>query len=174
LHQIIDYHTRLPLRQLATSGARSDIIIGKNLIRGSPKNWQVKALTADKGYDGTDFVNKVYHRWKGVKIAIPLPKTNQETVGARRRETTLNQTLKPAERCLDQGLINKRTEIERYFSRKKRVFHLGEERTRHLRNFRANCYLTSIAEILEWLATPSLWIQLFTKLYLNCLTRGAG
>ncbi len=49
-------------------------------------------------------------------------------------------------------------EIERYFSRKKRVFRLGEERTRHLKNFRANCYLTSIMEILEWATTPQIWM----------------
>jgi hypothetical protein len=164
LHQIIDYYTRLPLRQLSTGGARSDIILGKNLIRGSPRNWKVRALAADKGYDGTDFVNKVYQRWKGIQIAVPLRKTNQETTGAKRRETPLNRALKAAERSLAPELLNKRTEIERYFSRKKRVFHIGEERTRHLRNFRNNCYLTSIAEILEWLTTPSLWIQLFTKL----------
>lgn len=37
LHQVIDFKTRLPLRQLSTGGARSDITIGHNLIRGSPK-----------------------------------------------------------------------------------------------------------------------------------------
>lgn len=164
LHQAIDFHTRLPLRQLATGGARSDIILGNNLIRGAPRIWPVKALAADKGYDGADFVNKIYHRWKGVKIAIPLRRTNQEAVGAKRRETAHYRALKAAQRYLDQELLNKRTEIERYFSRKKRVFNLGEERTRHLKNFRNNCYLTSIAEILEWSVNPSLWIQLFTKL----------
>ena len=169
VHQIIDYYTRLPLRLRATGGAQSDIVIGKNLIRGSPRSWLVEALAADKGYDGADFVAKIYHRWKGVKIAIPLRKTNQETIGAKRRESDLNRALKAAERCLDPGLLNKRTEIERYFSRKKRIFHLGEERTRHLKNFRANCYFTSIMEILEWLTTPSLWIQLFTKLIATLL-----
>jgi hypothetical protein len=53
-------------------------------------------------------------------------------------------------RSHDPTLYRKRTEIERYFSRKKHVFHLGEEQTRHLKNFHANCYLTSIMEILEW------------------------
>ena len=164
LHQIIDYHTRLPLRQISTGGARSDIVLGKHLIRGSPRNWKVTALAADKGYDGTDFVNKVYQRWKDIQIAIPLRKTNQETLGTKRKESDLNRSLKAVERALDPELLSRRTEIERYFSRKKRVFHLGEERTRHLRNFRNNCYLTAVAEILEWLTTPSLWAQLFTKL----------
>jgi IS5 family transposase len=168
LHQIIDFNTRLPLRQLSTGGARSDITIGHNLIRGSPKSWKVKALVADKGYDGNDFVNKVFHRWKGIRIGIPLRRTNQEKV-AKKKESERNRVLKTAERDLNPELFKKRTEIERYFSRKKRVFGLGEERTRHLKNFRANCYLTSIMEILEWLTTPSLWIQLFTKLQGNIL-----
>ena len=60
--------------------------------------------------------------------------------------------MKYKDRSFDRSLYKKRTEIERYYSRKKRVFNLGEERTRHLKNFRANCYLTSIMEILEWLA----------------------
>ncbi len=115
-------------------------------------------------------ITTTYAPWKGIQIAIPLRKTNQETVGSKRRESDLNRALKAAERKLAPKLLNKRTEIERYFSRKKRVFHLGEEKTRHLRNFRNNCYLTSIAEILEWLTTPSLWIQLFTKLLYQPLT----
>lgn len=59
---------------------------------------------------------------------------------------------------LKKRFPNKRGEIERYFSRKKRVFNLGEERTRTLKNFRANCYLTSIMEILEWTTKPELWV----------------
>lgn len=113
---------------------------------------------ADKGYDGSDFVNRVFHRWKGIKIVIPLRRTNQGKV-AKRRESELNRILKGAERDLNPDLFKKRTEIERYFSRIKRVFGLGEERTRGLINFRANCYLVSIARILEWLASPSLWLN---------------
>lgn len=167
IHQLIDFNTRLPLSQIATGGARSDITIGKNLIRGSPKykNKKVEALSADKGYDGINLVMQVKHKWKGIKIAIPVRKTSQERVRAKRRESELNKQLKAAERCLDKRLFNKRTEIERYFSRKKRVFKLGEERTRELKNFRANCYLTSIMEILEWLSKNPLLKLLFTKLY---------
>ena len=49
-------------------------------------------------------------------------------------------------------LYKRRTEIERYFSRLKRVFRLGEEKTRHFENFQANAYLTSCMAILEWLS----------------------
>lgn len=172
LHSAIDFNTRLPLKQLATGGARSDITIGKQLIRGSPKYWKVKELSADKGYDGAYFVSEIYHKWKGIEICIPLRKTNQEKA-AGKQESTLNRQLKLAERTITQDLLNKRTEIERYFSRKKRIFNLGEEKTRGLTNFRANCYLTSICEILEFIANnPSfqpLLRLLFTKLIIQHL-----
>lgn len=157
LHQNIDFHTRLPPKQSCTGGARSDIVLGGNLIRGSPKHWRVKALAADKGYDGAFFVHEIYQRWKGIQIAIPLRRTNQEALGAKRRETEKSRALKAAERTLTPELLDKRTEIERYFSRKKRVFRLGEERARGFKNFRANSSLTSLVEILEFLSknTPS-------------------
>lgn len=167
LHSLIDFDTRLPLRQLSTGGARSDIKLGENMIRGSPKHWKVEALVADKGYDGCDFVNQVCHKWKGSQICIPVRRTSQEKVNSKRRESELNRRLKTAHRTITKYLLNKRTEIERYFSRKKRVFNLGEERTRHLKNFRANCYLTSIMEILEWLSKNELLRLLFTKLFLK-------
>jgi hypothetical protein len=165
LHQLIDFDTRIPLNQLSTGGARSDITIAKNLIRGSPKykNKEIEALTADKGYDGINFVMQVKHKWKGIKVAIPLRRTNQEKIRGI-KESEKNRTSKSAERNLNSRLLNKRTEIERYFSRKKRVFKLGEERTRHLKNFRANCYMTSIMEILEWLSKNHILRVLFTKL----------
>jgi IS5 family transposase len=164
LHQIIDFQTRLPLKQRSTGGARPDITLGKNLVRGAPRQLKVQALVADKGYDSQDFVHQICRKWPGVKVGIPLRRTNQAARNTKRRETILNQFLKAAERCLDQELFDKRSEIERYFSRIKRVFNLGEERTRGLTNFRANCYLVSVARILEYLASPSLWWQLFTKL----------
>jgi len=157
LHQIIDYETRLPLLQYATSGARADVAWGSCLIRAAPESWNVKGLSADKGYDSEYFVNDISLKWKNAEIAIPLrdmPWGNEK-----------NRRLRGAKRTRNPDLYKKRTEIERYFSRKKRVFNLGEERTRHLKNFRANCYMTSIMEILEWSTKPELWIVLFTKLF---------
>lgn len=168
LHQVIDFQTRLPLKQLCTGGARSDIVLGRQLIRGSPKRWKVKAVAADKGYDAEDFVSQIRHRWKGAQVAIPLRRTNQKAMGAKRRQTPRDYSLKAAWRTLLPAFLNKRTEIERYFSRKKRVFRLGEERTRGLKNFRANSYLTSLMEILEFLSKNSPLRVLFTKLY-SCL-----
>jgi len=149
LHQLIDFKTRLPLRQIATPGARSDIRLGEVLVRGSPTTWQVRQFTADKGYDGANFVKLIASHWQGIRISIPLRRMKSN-------EPRVWRQLKGAERTRDKQLLKKRTEIERYFSRKKRVFGLGEERTRHLQNFRANCDMTSIMEILEWSTTPAL------------------
>lgn len=48
LHTLIDYHTRLPLLQMVTPGARPDVIWGAHLIRGTPAAWKVTGLLADK------------------------------------------------------------------------------------------------------------------------------
>lgn len=160
LHQIIDFQTRLPIAQIATPGARADITWGLHLIRAIPRNWQIQSLTADKAYDAEELVDYMHTTWKMAKVGIQVRKTNQEKV-AGHAESPLWRSLKERDRCLDTELLNTRTEIERYFSRKKRVFHLGEERTRHLKNFRDHCYLTSIMEILEWMSTLLLF---FTRL----------
>jgi len=161
LHQIIDWETRLPLKLRCTGGARADIVLGRNLVRGAPKYWKkkIKAFLADRGYDAQDFVLQIATKWKGCKIGIPFRIMNQKILTAEGYRQT-----KSLNRCLDQKLLNKRTEIERYFSRKKGVFHLGEEKTRHLENFNANCHFTAIMEILEWLSKDGHLVVLFTRL----------
>ena len=154
LHQIIDYKTRLPLLQFCAPGARADIVWGGNLVRAAPDNWRVKEFLADKAYDADQFVHDIRLKWKGTKVGIPL----RDLV---HKGSWLNQFLRKWPRSLNPKLLNKRTEIERYFSRSKGVFNLGEERTRHLKNFRANCYMVSIMKILEWM---SQMLGLFTKL----------
>lgn len=164
LHQIIDYQTRLPLLQTVSPGARADVVWGKRLIRSAPKGWRVFAFLADKGYDSEELVGQLKHKWRRVEVGIPLRKTTQKVPAGQREETTLNYRLKAFGRNLNPAFLHTRTEIERYFSRKKRVFRLGEERTRQLKNFRVNCYMTSIMEILEWLSKPEELFLLFTKL----------
>lgn len=161
LHQIIDFETRLPLKLKATGGARADIVLGRNLVRGAPKYWKkkVKAFLADRGYDAEDFVVQIATKWKGCKVGIPFRVMHQQILTDEGYKKT-----KSLNRCLDQKLLNKRTEIERYFSRKKNVFHLGEEHTRHLANFNANCHFTAIMEILEWLSKDGHLLALFTRL----------
>lgn len=164
LHQIIDYQTRLPLRQTVTPGARADVVWGTNLIRAAPRSWRVSSLVADRGYDSSALVNLVKHKWRRAQVGIPIRRTTQKLPPSLRQKDTLNYRLTARDRTLTPKLLNTRSEIERYFSRKKRVMNLGEERTRHLQNFRANCHLTSIMEILEWVSKPTPIFLLFTKL----------
>lgn len=164
LHQIIDWKTRLPILQCATPGARSDVILGHRLIGRSPPDWNLTGFLGDKAYDDWKLVARLKDKWKRIRVGIPVRRTIHEQHPPFSPEVTRNRRSKESDRYLKRSFLNKRSEIERYFSRKKRVFHLGEERTRHLENFRANCDLIAIMEILEWLTTPQLWIALFTKL----------
>ena len=157
LHQMIDYKTRLPLFQFATAGARADIVWGGNLIRAAPQSWKLKELAADKAYDGANFVMDIVLKWKGVKVAIPMRRHKKD-------DSWFNRYMKMWERTKTRKIYRKRSEIERYFSRKKGVFNFGEERTRGLRNFEANAYFVSIMEILEYASKPETWFALFTKL----------
>lgn len=144
LHQFIDFDTRLPLLQFASAGNMADVNGGKILVNRAPPNWRVDEFSADKGYDSEFFVSEIWGKWEP-KIAIPQRNFFFDGNG-------LNRKKRGAHRSRDPSLYRKRTEIERYFSRKKNVFNLGEEKTRHLKNFRDNCFLTSIMEILEWLS----------------------
>lgn len=160
LHQIIDFKSRLPLIQFTSPGARADVVWGTHLLRASPKYWDVKSFMPDKAYDSELFVNEIIQKWPGTKVAIPVRRTNQR-ISWQEQKSGYNYYLKSLQRCLSSALFKKRSEIERYFSRKKSVFNLGEEKTRGIINFQANCHMTSIMEILEYMAKI---IQSFTKL----------
>lgn len=144
LHEIIDYTTRLPLFQDVSAGNVADITGGKELVDRAPPDLPVKSFAADKGYDSEPFAFAIRQKWQS-KVAIPQRHHAHDG-------NALNRKLRGAARTHDPIIYKRRTEIERYFSRKKRVFNLGEERTRHLENFRTNCFLTSAMEILEWLS----------------------
>lgn len=153
-HEIIDFRTRLPLAKIVTGGARADVTLAYQLVRHLPDEWNVSAFLGDKGYDSTELVQQVRHKWHNAQVSIPVRKTNQATMKAKRQETIKNRVAKQANRNLTPSLYNQRTEIERYFSRKKGVFHLGNERTRGLNNFDTNVTLTDVMAQLEYLATP--------------------
>lgn len=164
LHQIIDWKTRLPILQCATPGARSDVILGHHLVGRAPPEWRVSGFLGDKAYDDWKFAVRLKQTWNGILVGIPIRRTIHERTKPLPPPVVHNRSVKEADRYLRRTFLNKRSEIERYFSRKKRVFNLGEERTRHLKNFRANCDMVAIMEILEWSTTPHLWLTLFTKL----------
>lgn len=155
LHEIIDFKTRLPVAQTITGGARADVVLGEYLVQTLPAQWPVKSFLADKGYDSTAFVQQIHQQWPGVKVGIPVRKTNQAALKSTHQETEKNRRAKEANRTLTPTFYNRRTEIERYFSRKKYVFNLGCERTRGLKNFEANCLMTSVMEQLEYLSSPA-------------------
>ena len=155
-HQIIDFKTRLPLVTITTGGARSDIVLAKQLIKSLPDDWPVEAFLGDKGYDGLELVEMVRSKWPGVKVSIPVRRTCHVARNCPRQETEKNRRAKRANRTLTRKLYNQRTEIERYFSRKKGVFHLGQERTRGLQEFTTNVTLTDLMAQLEYLAKPEL------------------
>ena len=143
---MIDFTSRLPLVQSMSPGNVADIVGGRIILNRAPPNLPVSGFAADKGYDSEDFMMDIKKKWRHVAVAIPV--RNMRQTG----DPTRNRAAKRKDRSYDGSLYKKRTEIKRYFSRKKQVFNLGEEKTRHLKNFRANCYLTSIMEILEWLS----------------------
>lgn len=144
LHEIIDFSTRLPVFQAVSSGNVADITGGRDLVSRAPPDIPVHSFAADKGYDSEYFVHDIRQKWNA---QVAIPQRHHKYDG-----NALNRRLRGAERSYDRDLYKRRTEIERYFSRKKGVFNLGEERTRHLANFRTNCFLTSCMEILEWLS----------------------
>lgn len=141
LHQIIEKALRIPLVQCASEGHMPDIKGGEFLVSRAPPDWKVRSFAADKGYDAEYFVKALADKWD-VRPAIPMRHMQHDG-------NTENRRMRGANRSRDKSEYRGRTEIERYFSRKKRVFRLGEERTRHLENFHTNCLFTSCMEILE-------------------------
>jgi len=159
IHQIIDWKTRLPILQIATPGARSDVILAHHLVGRSPPDWNMTGFLGDKAYDDWKLVATLKQKWKKIRVGIPVRRTVHERKRPIPDTVVRNRLSKESDRCLRRSFLNKRTEIERYFSRKKRVFNLGEERTRHLENFRANCDMVAIMEILEWSTTPKIYVH---------------
>lgn len=143
-HEIIDFESRVPLFQMVTPGNVADITAGEALVARAPPYLPVRSFAADKGYDSEYFVHRIRKKWKNVCVAIPVRKKKNDD-GRNRAGRALERTGHPR-------FYKRRTEIERYYSRKKRVYHLGEEKTRHLGNFQANAYFTSCMAILEWLS----------------------
>ena len=155
-HQIIDFKTRLPLATVTTGGAKADVVLAKQMVDSLPDNWQVTAFLGDKGYDSNELVQQIRGKWLGVKVSIPVRRTCHVKRRCPRQETEKNRQAKRADRCLTRKLYNQRTEIERFFSRKKGVFHLGQERTRGIEGFTFNVLLTDVMAQLEYLAKPEL------------------
>ena len=120
-HALLDFYSRLPLGAHVTDGAVHDTPAGEVLIRGAPRTLPVTGFAADKGYDSESFVCEIHRKWKKAKIGIPMRRMMHDGNDRNRKE-------RGAYRTRDPALYRKRTEIERYFSRKKHVFRLGPNR----------------------------------------------
>jgi len=131
LHQIIDYKTRLPLLQASTPGARADVVWGLKLIRAAPKFWDAKGLLADKAYDAEYLVEETKRKWEKIKVGIPIRQVRLSKKPEKLNNIqgiSNNYNIKAGIRSLVKEFLNKRTEIERYFSRLKRIFNLEVKR----------------------------------------------
>lgn len=152
LHQVIEARSRLPVMQIATDGAHADIRAAERLFAKAPPTLSVRSVAGDKGYDSEPWVMHLKRKFK-CAVAIPV-----RHMGGNR----LNHDMKRRVRAYAPRLYRERTTIERYFSRKKGVFHLGLERMRGIQNFRAQTFFTAIMEYCEHIAKAIL--QLFSKL----------
>jgi transposase len=148
LHLLIDCETKFPIALLVTNGLANDMTLAIPLLKKA-RYWLKECgyVLADKGYDWGDIVNWVVKQLHA-KAGIPIKKTYKGKDGSK-GGNFLNWQLKAKGRTLKKSIYNKRTEVERVFSRLKRTFHLGKEETRGFLAFAKNVYLTLICYMLK-------------------------
>ncbi len=148
LHLLIDCETKFPIALCMTDGLANDMTLAIPLLKKA-RRWLKKCgyVLADKGYDWGDLVNWIVKKLNA-KAGIPIKKTYKGKQG-NKGGNFLNFLLKAQGRTLKKSIYNRRTEIERTFSRLKRTFHLGHEETRGLTNFFKNVYLALISYMLK-------------------------
>lgn len=162
LHALIDAETGVLIALVVKDGLTHESQIAIPLLKKA-RPWLKRCgyVLADKGYDDTDIIEYIARQLKA-KASIPIKETNQKKQSkARQRLTTeekikggyLNWKLKAKGRSLKKSIYNKRTEVERFFSTLKRVFHLGQEKTRGIKSFLENTYLSCICFMLRKLWT---------------------
>lgn len=148
LHLLIDCETKFPIALIITNGLANDMTLAIPLLKKA-RYWLKTCgyVLADKGYDWEDIVTWVVQKLHA-KAAIPIKKTYKGKEG-KKGGNFLNFFLKAKGRSLKKSIYNKRTEIERVFSRLKRTFHLGHEEMRGITNFFKNVYLSLICYMLR-------------------------
>ena len=158
LHALIDSETGILIALIVKDGLTHESQIAIPLLKKA-RPWLKKCgyVLADKGYDDTDIIEYISKQLKA-KAGIPIKETNHKKQNkAKQRLTTeekikggyLNFKLKAKGRSLKKSIYNKRTEVERFFSTLKRVFHLGQEKTRGIKAFLENTYLACICFMLR-------------------------
>lgn len=163
LHALIDAESGVLIALIIGDGLTHDSQVAIPLLKKA-RPWLKKVgyVLADKGYDDTDIIEYIARQLKA-KASIPIKETNQKKQNKNQLKLTpeqrikggyLNFKLKAKGRSLKKSIYNKRTEVERFFSTLKRVFHLGQEKTRGIKAFLENTYLSCICFMLRklWIA----------------------
>lgn len=150
LHCLIDVKTKFPMAILVTNGVVNDMPVAIPLLKKArPYLKRCGYVLADKGYDDTDIITFIVKSLRA-KAGIPIRKKSKLAKGKKNRYgNLLNWKLKAAGRTFKKSIYKLRTEIERFFSKIKRKFHLGKELTRGISAFTRNAYLSLISYSLE-------------------------
>lgn len=150
LHCLIDTQTKFPIALIVTDGLRNDMPIAIPLLKNArPYLKKCGYVLADKGYDDSDIVNFIVKSF-GAKAGISIRKRSKLAKGKKNRYGNFfNWKFFAKGRTFKRSILNQRTEIERFFSKIKRKFHLGSELTRGIEAFTRNCYLSLISYCLE-------------------------
>lgn len=150
LHLLVDCDTGFPLSLIVGNGIAHDSTLAIPLLKKA-RPWlrRVKYVVADKGYDDTDIVAWIAKELHA-KAGIPIRKKNYLSQFKKNRYGNVsNWQVKAKDRTFKKSIYNKRVEVERCFSRLKRVFHLGKEEMRGLLNFAKNAYQSLICLMLK-------------------------
>lgn len=163
LHALIDAESGVLIALIIKDGLTHESQIAIPLLKKA-RPWLKRCgyVLADKGYDDTDIIEYIAKQLKA-KAGIPIKETNQKKQNKNQLKLTPEQRikggytnfkLKAKGRSLKKSIYNKRTEVERFFSTLKRVFHLGQEKTRGIKAFLENTYLSCICFMLRklWIA----------------------
>lgn len=148
LHALIDAQTGCLIALIIGDGVTHDSQVAIPLLKKA-RPWLKKVgyVLADKGYDDTDIVEYIAKNLKA-KAGIPIREMPKNKRG-KKKGNFLNWKLKAKGRTVKKSILNKRTEVERFFSYLKRVCKLGKDATRGIKRFVDNTYLACIFYMLK-------------------------
>lgn len=148
LHALIDANTGCLIALIIGDGLTHDSQVAIPLLKKA-RPWlkRVGYVLADKGYDDTDIVEYIAKSLHA-KAGIPIREMPRDKKG-KKKGNYLNWKLKAKGRSVKKSILNKRTEVERFFSYLKRVCKLGKDATRGIKRFVDNTYLACIFYMLK-------------------------
>ena len=148
LHALIDAETGVPIALIVTDGVTSDYNLAIPLLnKARPWLKKVGYVLADKGYDSDQIVKFIVSSLNA-KAGIPIRRISKGK-NRNHKGAYLNWKLKAKGRSVKKSILNKRTEVERFFSYLKRVCKLGKDATRGIKRFVDNTYLACIFYMLK-------------------------